>query len=305
MKKTSPLDKTIRLMCMTAFASVTLNMTMATNAHAADMAQPGTTTSAAVASPLPPGSVAIVNGVAIPQARLDEAVRATVQSSGQPDSPQLRRNLRQQLIVRELFRQNAEAGHYDTKPEVQQAISAAKANAETQLYLRDNIHPETVTDAQVKARYDEIVASLGKEEYKPRIITVADDTTAGKVITQLKSGTAFETLARQYSIAPSKTAGGELPWVSFKTPATDGKTAGLPLPLAQALTTLPVGAIAPTPVTVDNVRVIVKLDAKRPTQVPSFVQAKDTILQQLQALALQKAAADFSARLVKHATIVQ
>jgi peptidyl-prolyl cis-trans isomerase C len=96
----------------------------------------------------------------------------------------------------------------------------------------------------VRARYDEIVASLGKDEYKPRVIAVADDATAKTVLAQLKAGTAFDALARQYSVAASKEAGGEIAWVSFKNPVVDGKTQGLPLPVAQAITQLPVGAVA-------------------------------------------------------------
>nr|WP_262419891.1 peptidyl-prolyl cis-trans isomerase [Paraburkholderia sp. 31.1] len=272
---------------------------MPTLVHAAGAAAPS------ASSALPAGTVAIVNGVAIPQAQLDEAVRVAVQTSGQPDTPQLRQALKAQLITRELFRQGAEKGRYDTKPEVLQAMSAAKINAETQLYLRDNIHPEPVTDAQVKARYDAIVASLGKEEYKPRLIAVADDATAKTVLAALKSGTAFDALARQYSVAPSKAAGGELPWVSFKTPLTEGNTQGLPLPVAQAITQLPAGGVTPAAIPAGNARVIVKLEAKRPTQVPAFDQAKETIRQQLQALALEKAAAQFTGSLMKNATIQQ
>ncbi|MFL9867289.1 peptidylprolyl isomerase [Paraburkholderia fungorum] len=237
----------------------------------------------------------------VPQIQLD----AAVQASRQPDTPRLRQVLRQQLIARELFRQNAEKQHYDSKPEVQQAMAAARANAETQIYLRDNIHPEAVTDGQIRARYDEIVASLGKEEYKPRVIAVADDVTASLVIAQLKTGTAFDALARQYSVAPSKAAGGEMTWVSFKTPVTEGHTQGLPLAIAQAITQLPVGGVTSTPIATADARVIVKLDAKRATQVPTFDQARDTILQQLQTLALEKAAATFVADQVRNATIQQ
>nr|WP_244144761.1 peptidylprolyl isomerase [Paraburkholderia tuberum] len=272
---------------------------MPTLVHAAGAAAPS------ASSALPAGTVAIVNGVAIPQAQLDEVVRVAVQTSRQPDTPQLRQALKAQLITRELFRQGAEKGRYDTKPEVLQAMSAAKLNAETQLYLRDNIHPEPVTDAQVKARYDAIVASLGKEEYKPRLIAVADDATAKTVLAALKSGTAFDALARQYSVAPSKAAGGELPWVGFKTPLTEGNTQGLPLPVAQAITQLPAGGVTPAAIPAGNARVIVKLEAKRPTQVPAFDQAKETIRQQLQALALEKAAAQFTGSLMKNATIQQ
>ena len=283
------LSTTVRALCVTAFTSVTLNAAMPMLAHAAGEAN------------LPAGTVAIVNGVTIPQAQLDDAVRA----SRQPDTPQLRQALKAQLVTRELFRQGADKGHYDTKPEVLQAMSAVKINTETQLYLRDHIHPEPVTDAQVKARYDSIVASLGKEEYKPRVITVADDATAKTVLASLKSGASFDALARQYSLAPSKAAGGEMPWVSLKTPLTEGNTQGLPLVVAQAITRLPAGGVTTEAIAVGNGRVIVKIDAKRPTQVPTFDQAKQTIRQQLEGLALEKAGAQFAAGLLKNATIQQ
>ncbi|MBP0595641.1 peptidyl-prolyl cis-trans isomerase [Paraburkholderia sp. LEh10] len=262
-------------------------------------------TASVPATSLPTGTAAVVNGVTIPQAQLDDAVRIAVQTTHQPDTPSLRQALKGQLVARELFRQNAEQAHYDAKPEVQQAMNAAKVSAETQLYLKDNVRPAPVTDSQVKARYDEIVASLGKEEYKPRVIAVTDVATAATVISELKAGKSFDVLAQQYSVAPSKMNGGQLPWVSFRTPVAEGKTNGLPLAVAQAITQLPVGGVTPESIPVGNARFIVKLDAKRPTQVPSFEQVKDTIRQQLQALALEQAAADFTAGLMKHATIQQ
>nr|WP_244220066.1 peptidyl-prolyl cis-trans isomerase [Paraburkholderia terricola] len=318
-KSTSRLGTSVNMLCVTAFASVSLSIAMPGVAHADDTNPAASQTGMAVAHPfglqagstggLPQGVVARVNGVDIPATQLESTVRTAVSSSGQPDTPQLRQALKGQLIARELFRQNAEKAHYDTKPQVQQAMNAAKVNAETQLYLKDSIHPEPVTDAQVKTRYDEIVASLGREEYKPRVIAVPDEATATTVLAKLKSGTSFDALARQYSVAPSKTAGGELPWVSFRTPLAEGQTQGLPLAVAQAITQLPAGGVTPAAIATGEagnaMRVIVKVDAKRPTQVPSFDQAKDTIRQQLQALALEKAAAQFTGELMKHATIQQ
>lgn len=309
---------TINTFCVTAFVAVSLGVAIPGIAHAGSMAgdsgDAGATGTAVVhpfgmqaagTGGLPQGVVARVNGVDISVAQLDSVVLA----SRQPDTPQLRQALKDQLIARELFRQNAEKAHYDTKPEVQQAINAAKVNAETQQYLKDSIHPEPVTDAQVKARYDQIVASLGKEEYKPRVIAVTDDATATAVLQKLRSGASFDALARQYSVAPSKASGGELPWVSFKTPLSEGNTQGLPLGVAQTITQLPAGGVTPQPVVTGPAsnapRVILKLDARRPTQVPSFDQAKDTIRQQLQALALEKAAAQFTSTLMKNATIQQ
>ncbi|MEK6292366.1 MAG: peptidyl-prolyl cis-trans isomerase [Paraburkholderia tropica] len=297
----SKLDTAIRAACMAAFASVAAVTLVPAFALAAD--------SPTAAVPLPSGVIAVVNGIRVTQVQLDDAVRLAAELGHQSDTPQLRLALKQQLIARELFRQNAEKAGYGTKPEVSQAMEAAKTNAEAQLYLKDNIHPEPVTDAQVKARYDELVATLGKEEYKPRIIVVPDAATATIVLAQLKSGQAFEALARQYSKAPSAAAGGELPWVSFKVPAEEGRTQGLPLALAKAIAMLPVGGVTSELVALGSDSkgpvAIAKLDAKRPTQVPAFDQAKDTIRRQLQALALEKAAAQFTTGLMKGATIQQ
>lgn len=109
--------------------------------------------------------------------------------------------------------------------------------------------------------------------------------------------------------APSKATGGELSWISLKTPLAEGNTQGLPLTLAQAITELPPGAVTPAAIPVGQganaPRVIVKLDERRPTQVPTFDQAKDTIRQYLQALALEKAIAQFTEALMKNAAIQQ
>jgi peptidyl-prolyl cis-trans isomerase C len=98
-------------------------------------------------------------------------------------------------------------------------------------------------------------------------------------------------------------------WVSFKLPLEEGKTQGLPLPVAQAVVQLPVGAVTPAAIPVtqgsSTLYVIAKLDAKRPTVVPGFDLARDTIRQQLQALAVEKASAQFVAGQLKNATIQQ
>lgn len=284
------LDSMIRTACAAAVASVALS-SFAPLAHAADA--------------LPAGAFAVVNGVALPQTQLDNAAKAFAARLGQPDTPQMRAALKQDLIVREVVRQAAEKKNYGSRPEVKQIVQAATVDAETQLYVNENSHPQPVTDAQVKARYDAIVASFGKEEFRPSIITVSDAAAAQKVMGALKAGQAFDALARQYSIAPTKAVGGEMPWVSFPLPVSAGRTQGLPVELAQAIAKLPVGGVTPQPVQVGNVWAIVKLNAKRPTQTPTFDQTKAGIREQLQALAAQKAVSDLSASLLKGATIRQ
>ena len=278
----------------------------APHAHAANKTASKATTRAADAAlaasaPLPADAVASVNGVPIAKAQIDDAVRA----GKAPDTPALRDALKNQLIARELFRQAALKQHYDTKPQVVAAIEQAKALAMTQAYLRDQVRPAPVADADVKARYDAIVATLGENEYKPSVIAVNDADTAKQIIARLKKGEDFGKLAQAFSKGPAAAQGGVLNWISFKTPITAGNTQNWPQPLAEALVKLPQGGLTRDPVQVGDAYWILRVDDKRPTQVPAFDQAKDTLRQQLEQVALEKATAQVVADLIRNARIQQ
>ncbi|WP_296228752.1 peptidyl-prolyl cis-trans isomerase [Ralstonia sp. UBA689] len=260
------------------------------------------TVAPAWADGVPAGVVAIVNGTQITQAQLDRAVA----QAGVPANPNVVLALKQQLVARELFRQQAAKNPaYEKSPAVKQAVQEAHDAAITQAWLKDNIKPAPVTDEQVKARYDAIVSSLGDKEYKARVIQVGDDVTATQVMTLLKQGTDFAKLAQQYSTAPNKARGGELDWVSFKVPVEEGKVQNLPLPVAREISTLSVGAASAAAVEAGNQRYIVKVDAVRPTQVPAFETAKPAIKQALEAAELERATVQIVGALLKQAKVTQ
>lgn len=245
---------------------------------------------------------ATVNGVAIP----DSAIAQAVQAAGLPDSPAAREAIKQQLIARELFRQEAAKDKaLEQRPEVQALLREARQQILTQAWLKDRIKPAPVTDAEVRARYDAIVATLGDKEYKARVIEVADDAAANAVLGRIKAGEDFAKIAQDVSLAPSKAAGGAMDWVSFKVPAQEGKTQTLPLPIAQAVSMLPPGAVSPSPVVLGERRYVVKVDAVRPTQVPSFDTAAPGIRQALQAQALERATVALVTGLLAKARITQ
>jgi len=273
-------------------------------AHAANKPAPKPSaekTVEAATGPLPANAVARVNNVVITQAQLDDAVRA----SNAPDTPTLRATIKNQMIARELFRQAAEKQHYESRPQVVAAVEQAKTAAMTAAYLRDQVKPAPVTDADVKAKYDAIVATLGEFEYKPSAIAVKDADTAQAVLTQLKKGTDFAQLAKQYSQGPGAAQGGALNWISFKTPIQPGNTQNWPQPLAEALVKLPQGGVSSAPVQVGDAFWILRVDEKRPTQVPQYDQIKDTLRKQLEQVALQKATAQVVVDLMKNARIQQ
>lgn len=295
MSRLSPL---MRALFASAFVSVALSAALPTLAQAQDAP-------AAASQGLPAGVVAVVNGVQIPQSALENAVTSAVSRGSDVDTPQLRAALKQQLIIREVLRQQAVQAHYDQRPEVTQAADNQKVDLEIQAWLQDNVHVPQPTERQIRARYNSVNGELGKYEYKPQFVVLADQAVAKDVITQAKAGTPFDALARKYSIVPSKDNGGEMPWVSFKTPVVEGKTRGVPVDVARMLAQLPVGGVAPQPVQSGQAWVVVKLEDKRPMKVQSYNEVKDQIRRQIIAESMDAGAAGLVKSLVQRATIEQ
>src|SRR5207253_7771139 len=155
----------------------------------------------ALAFSLQSAFAASVNGVAIP----DDQIARAMQQAQLPDSDATRNAIKQQLIARELFRQEAaKAKGLEVRPDVQQALHDAKDTILTQAWLKDHIKPAPVTEEQVRARYNAIVSSLGDKEYKGRLIEVADDAAAAAALARIKGGEDFAKVAQQVSLAPSK-----------------------------------------------------------------------------------------------------
>lgn len=248
-------------------------------------------------TPLPPGVEAVVNDTPIARSDVDSMIEA----SGQAVTPALRAQAKRELIARQLLEQAAEKADYGTRPEVNRVVTRARTVAATDLFVRDNVHPQAVTDAEVKARYDHIVANAAQFEYRAEVIAVADPAQMNTVIAALKQGTAFDTLAKQYNTTPN---GGVAQWVELRTPVAEGNTGGLPTPIAEAITSLQPGAVA-GPIRIGNALAIVKLDEKRPTTVPTFDAAKKVLRQQLEVEAQQRAMAALVDKLAAQATIQQ
>ena len=104
---------------------------------------------------------ATVNGKAIPKVRAD-ALIAGQAAQGQPDSPELRKAVTEELVRREVLTQESIKKGFDKKPEVQGQVDLARQGVLIGAYLNDYVKTHPVTDEQVKKEYDEIRAKLGK-----------------------------------------------------------------------------------------------------------------------------------------------
>ena len=162
-------------------------------------------------------NAAVVNGEAIPNASIDKAI-ATLSQLGQPDSPELRKQIREELINEKLILQEAKklrlSENKTVKAQLEQTRKNMMITAVIDHYLSEKNNAPT--EAQIKAEYEKIkTASAGAKEYHVRHILLDKESDATSVIAKLKSGAKFEDLAKTMS-KDSKSAvnGGDLGWLN-------------------------------------------------------------------------------------------
>jgi peptidyl-prolyl cis-trans isomerase C len=230
-------------------------------------------------------SAAVVNGVAIPQERVDMNVKGAI-AQGRADSPELRKAIRDDLISREVMAQSAVKGGLDKDPEVVQQIEMARqsvlVNAFVQNYLKNN----PVTEAQLQKAYEELKAKLGDKEYNASHILVKTEAEAKEIIAKLGKKAKFEQLAKQSIDTGSAEHGGSLGWTVPKNFVE---------PFANALLHLKKGEYTKEPVKSQFGWHVIKLDDVRALKVPTLDELKPQLQQRLQQQELQKTVTEMRA----------
>lgn len=223
-------------------------------------------------------SFAIVNGKVIPQTRA-KALMAGQNAQGQPDTPELRQAITEELVRREIIVQESVKAGFDKKPEVLGQLDLARQGVLIGAYLNDYVRKHTVSDEQIKKEFEDIKAKLGTKEYKARHILVESEDAAKAIVAKLKTGGKFEDLAKDSKDPGSKDKGGDLGWAN---PAAYVK------PFSAALTKLEKGKFTDSPIKSDFGWHVIQLDDIRDLKLPSFDEAKNQIGQQLQQRMVQK-----------------
>ena len=222
-------------------------------------------------------NVAVVNGVPIPQARMDFVVKSQVQQ-GQKDSPELRQQIKEVLVTRELIAQDATKKGLDKSADVQAQLEMAKQEFLIRAYFDDLLKTAQPSDAQLHAEYDKIKATQegGKRtEYRVRHILVKTEPEAKAILASLNKtgGKNFAALAKQKSTDKgSKEQGGLLDW-------NDG-SAYVP-EFTAAMSKLDKGQYTKEPVKTRFGYHIILLEDTRPVEFPPFDQVKDRVAQEM------------------------
>ncbi len=224
-------------------------------------------------------NVAIVNGKPVPKARMD-VLAQQLAAAGRPVTPEMQPQLKEEVIAREVFMQDAQKQGLDATDDYRNQLELARQAIMIRALFENYRKQHPVTDAEVKAEYDKFVAANSGKEYKARHILVETEDQAKKIIADLKKGAKFEDIAKKQSKDPGSGAnGGDLDWAS---------PASFVPEFSEAMIKLNKGETTPAPVKSQFGWHVIRLDDVRQAQMPKLDDVKAQIAQQLQQQRLQK-----------------
>jgi peptidyl-prolyl cis-trans isomerase C len=223
-------------------------------------------------------NIAIVNGKPVPKARM-ETLLLQATRSGQAVTPEMEKQARDQLVLREIFAQEAEKRGLGASREFRAQMELARQSLLVRELFEDHKRKNPVSDAAAKAEYDKFKAQASGTEYRARHILVEQEAEAKALIAQIKAGASFEELAKKHSKDPGSGAnGGDL---DFAKPDSYVPEFG------QAMARLQRGQLTETPVKTQFGWHIIRLEDIREAAFPTFEEVKDRVKQRLEQTQMQ------------------
>jgi len=237
---------------------------------------------AAPAAPAKDFTIMKVGGEEIKNSDVQDIWKSLFPGGNAPDFATFDENVRQNVlrgIVSEklIYKEAVKAGA-DKTEEVKKRIENLQRQVVMQSYMEGKAKT-LVTDAQLKAAYDEkLAAAKGQEEVKARHILVAKEEDAKKIAEQLKKGGDFEKIAKEKSTDTGSGAnGGDLGWFTKDKMVPE---------FADAAFKLKKGEIS-APVKSAFGWHIIKLEDRRAVKPASFEESKDALRAELTNKAIQ------------------
>jgi peptidyl-prolyl cis-trans isomerase C len=200
-------------------------------------------------------------------------------AQGQPDTPELRTAVRDELNTRELLVREAKKQGLDKSPALKTEMDLTQQTVLVRAYMADYLKAHPVPDDVLRKEYDNIKGQIGDKEYKVRHILVDKEDDAKEIITALQKGEKFEKLAERSKDTGSKANGGDLDW---NAPANFVK------PFADAMVALPKGKFTTTPVKSQFGWHVIEVDDVRDAKVPTFEEVKPQLAQRMQGQIVDK-----------------
>jgi peptidyl-prolyl cis-trans isomerase C len=194
-------------------------------------------------------------------------------AQGQPDTPELRNAVREELNTRELLVREAKKKGLEKTADVKNQMELSGQTVLVRAYVGDWLKANPISDALLHKEYDAIKAQMGDKEYKVRHILVEKEDEAKEIIAALQKGEKFEKLAERSKDPGSKANGGDLDW---NAPGNFVK------PFSDAMVKLPKGKFTTVPVQTQFGWHVIEVTDTREAKIPSFEEVKPQLQQRAQ-----------------------
>jgi peptidyl-prolyl cis-trans isomerase C len=217
-------------------------------------------------------NIAIVNGKAVPKARMD-SLSQQFQSTGRPITPEVQEQMRQHLIALEVFTQEADKLGLSSSDEFKAQMELARQTVLANQLIKDFESKNAVTDELLKAEYDKFAATNGGKEIKARHILVEKEADAASIIASLKKGAKFDEIAKKRSKDTGSGAkGGDLDWANPSSYVPE---------FSAALQALKKGQLTDKAVKTQFGFHVIRVDDVRDIKLPAFEEVKPQIADQM------------------------
>lgn len=224
-------------------------------------------------------NIATVNGKPVPKSRADallQQVQKQAQSQGQQLPPEAEKQVKDEVVLREIFVQEAERLGLPQRNEYKQQMEIARQSILIRELFDDFKRKNPITDADIKAEYDKFVtqakAQGGDKEYKARHILVDKEEDAKAILAAIKGGAKFEDEAKKSKDTGSAARGGDLDWAQPGNYVPE---------FSGAMTKLQKGQTTEAPVKSQFGWHIIQLQDVRDAQFPPLAEVKPQIEQRL------------------------
>ena len=232
-------------------------------------------------------NIAIVNGKAVPKERAD-ALKQQVEKSGRPVTPDIDSQIKEEVIAREIFMQEAQKRGLEASADYKTQLEMARQAILIRELFANYQKTNPVTDAEIQAEYDKFVAANSGKEYKASHILVEKEADAKAIIASIKKGAKFADIAKKQSKDPGSGAkGGDLDWANPASYVSE---------FTEALIKLQKGQMTNTPVKTQFGWHVIRLDDVRQAELPKLEEVKPQVAQQLQQQKLTKFQEDLRAK---------
>lgn len=220
-------------------------------------------------------NIAVVNGKPIPAERLQLLKQQIQERSGRELPPEMDAQLKEEVIAREIFMQEAARRGLDRSKEYKQNMEMARQTILIRELFLDFEKSNPISDTEIQAEYDKFVAGNGGKEYRASHILVETEDEAKALIADIKAGKKkFADAAKKASKDPGSGAqGGDLGWANPGSFVPE---------FSEAMTHLDKGAMTDTPVKTQFGWHIIRVDEVRDAKLPTLEEVKPQIKQELE-----------------------